>query len=102
CRHGALGRVCPMARGTAPLMTALVATLVLGETLRLAAWAGIVVLAAGILLLAVRGGRRATRFEGRSVRLALLTSLTITGYTLADGIGARVAGSAGAYTAWLF
>jgi len=101
-RQGDLGHVYPIARGTAPLMTGLVATLVLGETLRLAAWAGIVVLAAGILLLAVRGGRRATRFDGRSVGFALLTSLTITAYTLADGIGARVAGSAGAYTAWLF
>jgi drug/metabolite transporter (DMT)-like permease len=101
-RHGDLGHVYPIARGTAPLMTALVATLVLGETLRLAAWAGIVVLAAGILLLAVRGGRRATRFDGRSVGFALLTSLTITAYTLADGIGARAAGSAVAYAAWLF
>ena len=33
---------------------------------------------------------------------ALLTSATITGYTLVDGIGARVAGSAAAYSAWLF
>ena len=33
---------------------------------------------------------------------ALLTSLTITAYTLVDGMGARVAGSPAAYTVWLF
>jgi drug/metabolite transporter (DMT)-like permease len=101
-RHGDLGQVYPIARGTAPLLTALVATATLGQMLGLFGWAGVIALAVGILLLAVRGGRADRRFDGRSVRFALLTSLTITAYTLSDGIGARVAGSAAAYTAWLF
>ena len=83
-------------------MTAGLATLWLGETLGPYAWAGIIVLAAGILLLAVRGGRALQRFDGRSVGFALLTSLTITTYTLVDGIGARLSGSALQYTVWLF
>ena len=33
---------------------------------------------------------------------SLATSLTITAYTLVDGIGARLAGSSLAYTVWLF
>jgi drug/metabolite transporter (DMT)-like permease len=76
--------------------------LTLGEMLGLSGWAGVIALAGGILLLAVRGGRADRRFDARSVGFALLTSLTITSYTLSDGIGARVAGSAAAYTVWLF
>jgi drug/metabolite transporter (DMT)-like permease len=101
-KFGDLGQVYPIARGTAPLMTAVLATLWLGEALGALAWAGIVVLASGILLLAVRGGRVLERFDVRSVGFALLTSLTITTYTLVDGIGARLAGSALQYTVWLF
>jgi drug/metabolite transporter (DMT)-like permease len=101
-RQGDLGQVYPIARGAAPLMTGIVASVVLGDTLGLFGWAGLVALAAGILLLAVRGGRQASRFDARSVGFALATSLTITAYTLADGMGARVAGSAAAYTVWLF
>jgi drug/metabolite transporter (DMT)-like permease len=101
-RHGDLGQVYPIARGTAPLLTALVAALMLGEILGLFGWAGVIALAAGILLFAVRGGREARRFDTRPVGFALLTSMTITAYTLVDGIGARIAGSAAAYTAWLF
>jgi drug/metabolite transporter (DMT)-like permease len=101
-RHGDLGQVYPIARGTAPLATAVLAAVVLGEALGLLGWAGVTVVAAGILLLAVPGRQRARPLDHRSVAFALLTSLTITAYTLVDGIGARVAGSAAAYTAWLF
>jgi drug/metabolite transporter (DMT)-like permease len=101
-KFGDLGQVYPIARGSAPLMTAGLATLWLGEVLGPYGWAGIVVLAAGILLLALRGGRALARFDVRSVGFALLTSLTITAYTLVDGIGARLSGSALQYTVWLF
>ena len=101
-RFGDLGQVYPIARGSAPLMTAILATLWLQETLGIYAWAGVIVLAAGILLLALRGGRPARQFDARSVGFALLTSLTITAYTLVDGTGARLAGTSAAYTAWLF
>ena len=83
-------------------MTAVLATLWLGERLGTYGWAGIIVLAAGILLLAFRGGRAFQQFDARSVGYALATSLTITTYTLVDGIGARLSGSAVQYTVWLF
>jgi drug/metabolite transporter (DMT)-like permease len=101
-RTGDLGQVYPIARGSAPLMTALLAMFVVGEALNPYAWTGIVVLAAGILLLAVRGGGRGRPFDARSVGFALLTALTITAYTLIDGIGARLAGSPAAYAVWVF
>ncbi len=101
-RFGDLGQVYPIARGTAPLMTAILATVWLGEGLGGYGWFGVIVLAAGILLLAVRGQRALEQFDARSVGFALLTSLTITSYTLVDGIGARLSGSALQYTVWLF
>jgi drug/metabolite transporter (DMT)-like permease len=101
-RAGDLGQVYPIARGTAPLMTAILAATWLQESPGLSGWAGIVVLAAGILLLAMRGGRIAQQFDVRTVGFALITSLTITAYTLVDGLGARLAGSPAAYAAWLF
>ena len=101
-RFGDLGQVYPIARGTAPLMTALLAAFWVGETLGPYAWAGIIVLSGGILLLAVKGRRALQAFDARSVGFALLTSLTITVYTLNDGLGARVSGSALQYAVWLF
>jgi drug/metabolite transporter (DMT)-like permease len=101
-RGGDLGHVYPIARGSAPLLTAVLASLLIAERLGGHGWAGILLLAAGILLLAVRGGRLGERFNARAVSFALLTALTISAYTLVDGIGARLAGSAAAYTAWLF
>lgn len=101
-RFGDLGQVYPIARGTAPLMTALLAAFWVGEPLGAHGWAGIIVLSGGILLLALRGGRALQAFDARSVGFALLTSLTITAYTLSDGLGARISGSALQYTVWLF
>ena len=74
-------------------MTAIGATLWLGESLGLVGWCGILVLGAGILMLSLRGGRALSRFDGRSVGFALLTALSIAAYTLVDGAGARLAGS---------
>src|SRR5262245_34107834 len=101
-RWGDLSQVYPIARGTAPLLTAALASLWLNEVLGAIGWAGIVVLAVGILLLTFKGARKLERFDYRAVAFALATSLTITAYTLIDGIGARLAESSLAYTVWLF
>jgi len=101
-RWGDLSQVYPIARGAAPLLTAALAALWLQETLGRAGWAGVTVLAGGILLLTFKGGRTLASVDGRAVAFALATSLTITAYTLVDGIGARLAGSSLAYTVWLF
>lgn len=100
-RSGDLGQVYPIARGAAPLMTAALSAVAVGEVLGPIAWAGIVVLAAGILLLSMRGGKEVS-FDRRSVGFALFTALTICGYSVVDGVGARTAGSAHAYVAALF
>lgn len=101
-RSGDLGQVYPVARGAAPLMTAIGASLLVGENLGPLGWAGVSVLACGILLLSLKGGRAGQAFEGRSIGFALLTALSIALYTLADGIGARTSGEPEAYIVWLF
>jgi multidrug transporter EmrE-like cation transporter len=101
-RFGDLSQVYPIARGTAPLLTAMLTTFWLGESLASSGLAGVTLLALGILLLAAGGGRALAPFDTRSIGFALLTALTITAYTLVDGSGARLSGSALQYTAWLF
>jgi drug/metabolite transporter (DMT)-like permease len=101
-RTGDLGQVYPIARGSAPLMTATVTTLFVGETMSLPGWGGIAALVAGVFLLSARGGRELTRIDRRAVGFALMTALTICAYSVVDGIGARSSGNPNAYSAWLF
>ena len=76
--------------------------MLLDERLGLLGWLGIAVLAAGVLLLSLRGRRDLAHLDRRAIFFALLTAVTICAYTLVDGVGARVAGSAPAYTAAMF
>jgi drug/metabolite transporter (DMT)-like permease len=101
-RTGDLGQVYPIARGTAPLMTATGTTLLLGERLGGLGWAGLVVLTSGVVLLSMRGSRALTGFDGRAIGFAFATAATIAGYTLVDGTGARLSGNAHAYAILLF
>jgi drug/metabolite transporter (DMT)-like permease len=101
-RTGDMGQVYPIARGAAPLMTATATTLFLDERLGLAGWLGIVLLAAGVLLLSLRGGRNLAKPNSRAIGFALFTAVAVCAYSVVDGIGARLAGSANAYSAALF
>jgi drug/metabolite transporter (DMT)-like permease len=101
-RAGDMGQVYPIARGAAPLMTALATTGFLGERLALPAWSGIILLAVGVTLLSLRGGRDLARLDRKAVGFALFTAVTICAYSVVDGVGARLAGSANAYSVALF
>lgn len=101
-RAGDMGQVYPLARGAAPLMTALVATTWLGEMLGPAGWIGLLLLVAGVVLLSLRGGGGLARLNRRAVGFALFTAVTICGYSIVDGIGGRAAGDANAYSVALF
>lgn len=90
--HGDLSQIYPLSRGTAPLIVAVAGALFLGERMDLARSAAVVAIAAGIMLMAGRGGlTRAGLFW------ALVTASFTAAYTLADGVGARIAGSASAF-----
>lgn len=101
-RTGDLGQVYPIARGSAPLMTAAVASVFIGERLSPLGWTGIVALVAGVLLLSTRGARHLAEIDRRAIGFALFTALTICAYSIVDGIGARLSTNANAYSVWLF
>jgi drug/metabolite transporter (DMT)-like permease len=95
--HGDLSQVYPLARGTAPLIVAVAATLWLGEAMVPARVAAVVAIAGGIMLMAGKGGLTRT-----GLAWALATAAFTAAYTLVDGVGARIAGSASAFTLTLF
>jgi drug/metabolite transporter (DMT)-like permease len=63
-----------------------------------------VMLALGVLLLSLRGGRDLAKLDRVAVGFALFTAVTVSAYSVVDGIGARAAGAgrAPAYTLLLF
>ena len=99
---GDLAQAYPLARGAAPLITTVGGIVLVGEMPGAIAIAGIVLLSASTFLMSLRGGASLGRLNGAVVGYALTTSLFIAGYTLTDGVGARLAETAVSYAAWLF
>jgi drug/metabolite transporter (DMT)-like permease len=100
-RLGAFNQVYPIARGTSPLVVAFGAYFLAGEHLGAIPLAGVAVLGAGLASLAFSSGRL-TRAELPAVGAAVLTGLTIAGYTIVDGLGVRHSGDPYAYAGLLF
>jgi drug/metabolite transporter (DMT)-like permease len=100
-RLGAFNQTYPIARGTSPLVVAVGAYFLAGEHLGLAALAGVITLAIGLMSLALSSGRL-SRGDLPAVGAALLTGLTIASYTIVDGLGVRHSHDPWAYTALLF
>lgn len=99
--RGDLSRVYPIARGTAPMIVALAGGLFfLTDTLTAQEYMGIFILGLGILAMA-QGVF--TEDENRKLLpFALGSGLATASYTMIDGTGARVAGDAVQYIAWVF
>lgn len=93
----------PIMRGTAPLLVALISVAFLNVHLPTLALLGIGLICMGILAMAVsRRASRPTANQRLGLLMALLNAGVIAAYTLVDGYGVRRAGSAAAYTLWLF
>ena len=99
--HGDLGQVYPVARGSAPLIVALLAYLFVGEVLEGVQFLAVVLIAAGIIGLALRNGVPARR-EAWALFFAAGTAISIACYTVLDGIGARLSGAAISFALYLF
>jgi drug/metabolite transporter (DMT)-like permease len=78
-----------------------VAVGLLGDAIGPGGWAGVLLLSAGILTLALDSLRRGLFLLAPTVT-ALANSLVIMGYTILDGAGVRVAGNALSYICWVF
>ncbi|MDG1580068.1 EamA family transporter [Pseudomonas sp. GOM6] len=100
-QHGDLSQVYPIARGSSPLLVALLALLA-GDVLQAGQWAGLLMLVGGIWLMAWRGGHPGSSLNGPLLFNALATAVCIAGYTVADALGARSNGDAIGYALWLF
>jgi len=99
-RIGDLTQVYPIARGTAPLLVAAISVTILGVDLSGAELLGIVVIGCGILSLTAVRNHDGLR-NGRAAAMAIGTGCFIAGYSLVDGLGAREAGTAMGFYAWL-
>jgi drug/metabolite transporter (DMT)-like permease len=99
-RSGDLSLVYPLMRGVAPLFTALIGIVALRELPTAAAWSGIALISAGVVLLALRS--LAHLPSRQAMLLALANAGVIAAYTVVDGQGARLAGNAWGYIVWLF
>jgi len=97
---GDFNQVYPLARGTGPLIVAFVAATTLGEHLTVPQLAGVAAVCGGLGALAFSGG--VSRRQTGAIGAALLTGVSIAGYTLVDGVGVRHAGTATGYSGWLF
>ena len=93
-RHGDLTQVYPVARGSAPLLLTLFTLAFLPD--KMGAWglAGVLLISLGVLYL---GGVGRGVQDFRALWLALLTGLCIASYSMVDGLGARVAGTAAGF-----
>jgi drug/metabolite transporter (DMT)-like permease len=101
-RAGDLSHVYPIARGSGPLLVALLSGPVIGEALGTGQAIGVIVTSLGIASLAL-ARRDVLRAENlRPVCWALAVGLTIAIYTLVDAQGVRASRSPLGYVGWLF
>jgi drug/metabolite transporter (DMT)-like permease len=97
---GEFSQAYPLARGTAPLVVALAAVVLLGRPLPAQDLAGILAVSTGLMALVLAGGLPG-RKELPAVAAAIATGLLIALYTVIDGLGVAQ-GPLLAYIGWMF
>lgn len=99
---GSVSVVFPLARGLAPVLTMLAAVFVLGEVMSRSDWIAIAAILAGIYIV-IASGYDVNAFRSNPMPLNVLAvALSVMGYTLVDGYGARATGSPLAYVVFLY
>jgi drug/metabolite transporter (DMT)-like permease len=94
--RGDLSAVYPIARGTAPALVTLGATLFLGDSIGVAGVVAVALIVGGIVAIGLTGPTH------HGVGWAVVTGVFITAYTLVDGHAVRSLDNAIDYTATLF
>lgn len=98
-QHGDLGLTYPLMRGTAPLLVALTAATTVGEHISPIAWAGVLGISCGVLVLGLAPQALSSR---RAIAYALANAFVIALYTTVDAIGIRKSGAPLPYVLLLF
>ncbi|MCF2906233.1 DMT family transporter [Octadecabacter sp. CECT 8868] len=96
---GDLTQVYPVARGIAPLIVAMVSVSLLNVVLGWQEVMAIVLIGTGLLSLGLVRSTAGAR-NPKAALLAAITGCFIAGYSLIDGLGARVAGTAVGFYGW--
>ncbi|WP_112830726.1 DMT family transporter [Rhizobium cremeum] len=96
-RHGELGQVYPIVRGTVPLLVTLGGFLFFGEILGTFQTIGVMLVAAGIMSLSLGKTRAATS----SLLFAFATGLVIACYSTVDSRGVKFVEQPAAYAMWV-
>ncbi len=99
-KKGDMSLVYPLMRGLPPMLTALLASILLAESLSLKGWLGIALVSTGALALTA-DFRFSKTFHPAPVLWAVLAAAIIVLYTLVDARGVRLAGHAFSYTGWM-
>jgi len=99
-QSGDLTQVYPIARGSAPLLVAFVSVLFLGVTLGSIELLAILLIAGGIMSICLVRQQDGLP-NHQAAMLALATGGFIAAYSLVDGVGARLAGTAIGFYSWL-
>ena len=98
--HADLSQAYPLARGSAPLIVAVWSVLFLGVTFTPGSVAAILAISLGILLMAAKGSSSGW-MRGQAMFWVLGTASFTAGYTLVDGVGARIAGTSSGFILWM-
>lgn len=96
-RHGELGQVYPIVRGTVPLLVTIGGFLFFGEILGPWQTLGVIMIATGIMSLSLGKTRAATS----SILFALTTGLIIACYSTVDSRGVKLVEQPIAYALWV-
>ena len=100
-RDADLSFVYPLMRGSAPAISAVAVAFLVHESPSPIGWAGVLLVSAGILLLAGDSWRSGS-LRLAPTALALANGGVIVTYTLIDGVGVRLSGHPVSYTGWMF
>jgi drug/metabolite transporter (DMT)-like permease len=100
--HGDLSQVYPLARGTAPLVVAVVGALFLGETMTAMKTLAVLAIGLGVIVMSLKGGADVGSIPLKALGYALATAAFTASYTVVDGVGARASGTASGFTMWMF
>jgi len=97
-RHGELGQIYPIVRGSVPVLVTVGGFALAGQSLSGLALFGIGLISSAIISLAVRAGHT----ERKALGLGLLTAVFVASYVTADVLGVRMAGRPQSYAAWIW
>jgi len=106
--RGEFTLVYPIARGTGPLIIALLAIVVFDENLENSQWLGLIILSGSILSLAglnLRGEHlrpQNLQLLKITIALALMAGISVAVYTTIDAYGIRLAQNPFSFLAWFF